>query len=183
MTLFSVRSMRAASFTAVQLLDAGCTLHALRGGGYSLQQLRLCGFSALDLVRECSSSTVELRAAGYSAADCIASGITVSDMSCYTTLSGRVVRCGAPSAPQSIHSIICTGRAATRCPSCCSRMSAPHKRCTPASRCRSCGVQGECCVARLPLLSLHSLRHAHVDVQVAVLTHVTCCARAAATCA
>jgi hypothetical protein len=144
--------MRAASFTAVQLLDAGCTLHALRGGGYSLQQLRLCGFSASDLVRECNSSTVELRAAGYSAADCMASGITVSDMSCYTTLSGRVVRCGAPSAPQSIHSIICTGMAATRCPSCCLRMSAPHKRCTPASRCRSCGLQGECCLARLPLL-------------------------------
>jgi hypothetical protein len=94
-TLLSVRSMRAASFTAAQLLEAGCTLNALRGGGYSLQQLRLCGFSASDLVRECDSSTVELRAAGYSAADCIASGITVSDMSCYTTLSGRVVRCGA----------------------------------------------------------------------------------------
>jgi intracellular multiplication protein IcmE len=83
--------MRSASFTASQLRDAGCDIRALRNGGYSVKQLRGCGCKAGELMRECFVSTMELRAAGYSAEECIASGVTVSTMSQF---SGRNVRHG-----------------------------------------------------------------------------------------
>jgi hypothetical protein len=92
LTFFSVRSMRAASFTTVQLRDAGCDLRALRNGGCSFEQLRLCGFSAGDIMRQCGASIVELRIAGFSASECISCGITVHEMSSITTLSGRLIR-------------------------------------------------------------------------------------------
>ena len=59
-----------------------------------MEQLRGCGFSALQLMQECSCSIVDVRAAGYTAAECMACGIAVKDMSSVTTLAGRVVRGG-----------------------------------------------------------------------------------------
>jgi hypothetical protein len=85
--------MRSACFTAAQLREAGCSLTALKSGGYSLEQLRLCGGKAGDIIRECGASAAQLRAAGYSAEDCIACGVSVSDLSHATTLAGHFTRC------------------------------------------------------------------------------------------
>jgi intracellular multiplication protein IcmE len=84
--------MRAASFTAAQLREAGCDLLSLRDGGCSFEQLRLCGFSAGEIMRQCGASIGELRVAGYSACECLACGIPVDELSSITTLSGRLIR-------------------------------------------------------------------------------------------
>jgi intracellular multiplication protein IcmE len=90
----SVRRLRGASVTALQLRDAGCDVRALEAGGFPLEQLRGCGFSAAQLLQECGSSIVDVRTAGYTAAECIACGIPASKMSSVTTLAGRVFRTG-----------------------------------------------------------------------------------------
>jgi ribosomal protein L13E len=88
----SVRSLRSASCSAQQLRDAGCDAKALMDGGFSLQQLRGCGCTARQLMRQCGIGVTELRAAGYSAADCIAGGVSVRELSQFSTLSGSFVR-------------------------------------------------------------------------------------------